>query len=344
MHGPVLWGNSWEDLGIAFFVAVLIFVAGRILRKILLQQASRYPNRELISTILRNTRSFSVDALGLFAAVHFVRMPDRAFRFSEKAFVILFLIQIAIWGNALIRFWIQSSLSQRARHDATYATTLGLISFVSKTAFYTLVVLLGLNNLGVNISALLAGLGVGGIAVALAAQNILGDLFASLTIVLDKPFVVGEFIVADGFSGTVEHIGLKTTRLKNLGGEHLVFSNSELLKTKIQNFTRMQERRVVFSLRVVYQTTRSSLERAVQIVREAIEEQGGAARFERAHFMDFSAFSLDIQAVYWVLSPDYQRYMDVHQAILLTIHERFAREKINFAYPTQIVFSATSSV
>ena len=163
-------------------------------------------------------------------------------------------MQVAIWGFYVIKNWRQIYLDQRVKKDPSSSAALGLLFTAVQVTFLIVLVLIGLSNLGVDITALLAGLGVGGIAVALAAQNILGDLLASLSIVLDKPFVVGDFIVAGSEKGTVEHIGIKTTRLRSLSGEELIFSNKDLLESRVQNFKRMWVRRVVQSFVVVYST------------------------------------------------------------------------------------------
>ena len=202
---------------------------------------------------------------------------------------------------------------------------------------WSIVLLLALDNLSIDVTALVTGLGIGGIAVALAAQNILGDLFASLTIVLDKPFLLKDFLIVNEFLGTVEHIGLKTTRLRSLTGEELVFSNADLLNSRIRNYGRMFERRVVFSLGVVYQTPRDKLAKIPDIIRSAIEAQE-KTRFDRAHFKDFGAYALNFEAVYYVLVPDYNVYMDTQQAINFYIHEQLEAEGIEFAYPSQTVY------
>jgi small-conductance mechanosensitive channel len=183
-----------------------------------------------------------------------------------------------------------------------------------------------------------AGLGVGGIAVALAAQNILGDLFASLSIVLDRPFVLGDFLIVDDLMGSVEEIGLKTTRVRSLSGEQLVFSNTDLLNSRIRNYGRMFERRVVFQLGVTYQTPREQLQAIPGMVRDAVEAHGDRVRFDRAHFAKYGDFALSFEIVYYVLGPDYNEYMDIQQAINLDIHQRFEDAGIAFAYPTQTLF------
>jgi len=188
----------------------------------------------------------------------------------------------------------------------------------------------------VNITGLVAGLGIGGIAVALAVQNILGDLLASLSIVLDKPFVIGDSIVVDSFSGTVEHIGLKTTRIRSISGEQLVFSNNDLLKSRIQNYKRMQERRVVFGFGVTYQTPLEKLPLINRIIREIIAAQPNS-RFERVHFKEYGDSALNYEVVYFVMTPEYGIFMDVQETINLEIFRRFQEEGIEFAYPTRTV-------
>jgi small-conductance mechanosensitive channel len=213
---------------------------------------------------------------------------------------------------------------------------------VVRLALWSVILLLALDNLGVDVTALVAGLGVGGIAVALAVQNVLGDLFASLSIVLDKPFVIGDFVNVGELVGTVEHIGLKTTRVRSLSGEQIVFSNADLLGSRIRNFGRMYERRVVFTIGVTYQTPRSKLIAIPRIIREAVEARQ-KTRFDRSHFKEYAASSIDFETVYFVLDPNFNAYMDIQQEINLQIHERFEAEGIEFAYPTQTVFLAQAS-
>jgi small-conductance mechanosensitive channel len=207
---------------------------------------------------------------------------------------------------------------------------------LGRLALWSTVALLVLANLGIDVTAMVAGLGIGGIAVALAAQNILGDLFASASIVLDKPFVIGDFIIVGEDMGTVEHIGLKTTRVRSLSGEQLVFANNDLLKSRIRNFKRMNERRAAFGIGVTYQTPAEKLAAIPAMLREAVEAQS-PTRFDRAHFKQYGDSALLFEVVYYVLSPDYNLYMDIQQAINLAVFRRFAEEQIEFAHPTYTV-------
>src|SRR5689334_11840107 len=196
--------------------------------------------------------------------------------------------------------------------------------------------LVALNRLGVDVTALITGLGVGGIAIALAVQNVLGDLFAALAIVLDKPFVVGDAITVDTFSGTVEHVGLKTTRLRSVNGEQIIFSNADLLKSRIKNFKRMQERRVLFMVGVTYDTPPDVVERIPSMLREAVEAQQ-QVRFDRSHFVSYGDSALNFETVYFVLTADYLTFANVNQAVNLAVLRKFSADKIDFAFPTRTI-------
>ena len=209
----------------------------------------------------------------------------------------------------------------------------GLVNF----AIWVIALVFLLDNMGVKISAVVAGLGVGGIAVALAAQAVLGDLFGYFVIFFDKPFEIGDFIVVGDKMGVVEYIGIKTTRIRAIGGELLIFSNKDLTNSRVHNFKKMEKRRVVFKLGVIYQTTSEKLKAIPSIVRRIIEEQQDAT-FDRGHFASYGDSSLDFEFVYYVTGADYAKYMDIQQAINLEIFETFEKQKIEFAYPSQTLF------
>jgi small-conductance mechanosensitive channel len=244
--------------------------------------------------------------------------------------------QVAIWGLHVIKVWRRVILDHKIKSDPSSSAALGLLYKGIQISFISVLILIGLSNLGIDISALLAGLGVGGIAVALAAQNVLGDLLASLSIVLDKPFVVGDFIVAGSEKGTVEHIGIKTTRLRSLSGEELIFSNKDLLESRVQNFKRMWVRRVVQNFGVTYSTTAPFLEKIPTWVRQIVEGQP-QLKFDRCHFSGYGAYSLDFELVFFVQDPEYNVFMDLQQIVLLEIFKKFTLEKIDFAFPTQSI-------
>jgi small-conductance mechanosensitive channel len=325
--------------GIAFGVIVAVWVFRRVFvrRVARVSLGTQTSAGASIAATLSATHTLLLLPLALYAASTALELPSRVDRIVVSITVIGLLLQVAFWGSTLIEVGLQRYVKTKAQEDAAAATTLSVLGFIARVALWVMLTLLALSNLGFDITALVAGLGVGGIAVALAAQNILGDLFASLSIVFDKPFVIGDFIIVDDLSGTVERIGMKTTHLRSLGGELIVFSNADLLKTRIRNYKRMYERRVVFSLGVTYQTPADTLVRVPDIVRDIITARSNT-RFDRAHFKSYGDFALIIEAVYYVLDPDYNAYMDIQQAINLEIFRRFAREGVEFAYPTQTLY------
>jgi small-conductance mechanosensitive channel len=255
----------------------------------------------------------------------------------DRAATVAAFLQVGLWLAAVLDAWIVRSRARALETDAAAATSLTAFSFVGRMVLWLVMLLLALDNLGVNITALAASLGVGGIAVALAVQNILGDLFASLSIVIDKPFVIGDAIAVDALSGTVENVGLKTTRLRSDTGEQLIFSNSDLLKARLRNFKRMRERVVVFSFGVACQTPVERLQAVPGLVQKAVQAQN-QTRFERAHFKEIGAFAYIYEVVYTMLDPAYGLYMDTRQAIQLALLRALDAEGIRLAYPTQTVY------
>lgn len=211
-----------------------------------------------------------------------------------------------------------------------------LISWGLRLLLWSVVLLAMLSNMGVNITAFVASLGVGGIAVALAAQTVLGDLFASVSIAMDKPFEVGDFVVFGGVAGTIEYVGIKTTRIRSLGGEQLVMSNTGLLKQTVSNYKRLRERRIVFSFGVTYDTTAEQAGEIPQIVKRVVEASD-RLRFDRAHFKAFGDSSLDYEVVYIVKDPGYGVYMDEQQRINLALMRELAAINVGFAFPTRTV-------
>lgn len=292
---------------------------------------------DLVVELIENLKRYFIFSLSLFIGLIWVKLDAKPKVFIQKSFIIVSFIQLAHLAGVVINFWLTKHLKVKSSQDMAVASTMGLISIVVKFVVYSVIILLALNNLGVDISALIAGLGVGGVAIALAMQNILADLFASLTIILDKPFIVGDFIVVADLKGTVEHIGLKTTRLRSLSGEQLIFGNGDLLQSRIQNFKRMNERRIVQNITVTYQTSADQLEKIPQMIKEIVESQA-RTRFDRCHFLRYMDSSLDFELVYWVESAEFIDYAEVAQKINIALFRKFAAEKIEFAYPTRTLY------
>ncbi|HSK20027.1 MAG TPA: mechanosensitive ion channel family protein [Longimicrobiales bacterium] len=337
--------NSVRAWLIAAAVALIVYVGTDVLRRLLIRQITALSTRtdnyadDLIADTLRRTKTYFLLFISLYAASRVLYLSDSLGTALRFVGVIVVVAQTAVWGTVVINTLVTRQMARRVEEDAATATTINALGFVVRLVFYSILVLMGLDNLGFDVTALIAGLGIGGIAVALALQNVLGDLFASLSIVLDRPFVIGDFIIVDDLAGTVEYVGLKTTRVKSLSGEQLVFANSDLLGARVRNFKRMYERRIVFGLGVTYDTPRSKLEQIPQMIREAVERQQNT-RFDRAHFKEYGDFSLNFEVVYFVLVPEYNTYMDVQQAINFDIHRAFESAGIEFAYPTQTILMA----
>lgn len=291
---------------------------------------------DLVLNVLSVTRHYFMITASFYAGVQFAKLPKAYQSWDEKIFIVILTIQAISWAREAVASWVDFTVKKK-NDDPSVRTTMGFIGLILKFVIIAAILLFALNNLGVNVSTFIAGLGVGGIAIALATQNILGDLFSSLSIVLDKPFIVGDFITVEDWMGTVEHVGLKTTRIRSLSGEQIIVSNTNLLSAKINNFKRMQERRILFRLGVTYQTKRENLKKAPSLIEEVIRKYENT-RFDRSHFLNYGAFSLDIDTVYFVLSPEFIDYADVHQKILLDIHEAFEKNGLEFAYPTQTLF------
>lgn len=320
--------------GVLLLVSLVVGFARRKLHR------AAETNGELDDFLLDVVRRTSIALLvvpALYAGSRALALPEATSSLLRTITRVSLIAQAALWSAAVVDFFLRRYHRRRVESDPAAITTIRAFRLAALSAVWCVAVLMALDNLGIDITALVTGLGIGGVAIALATQNILGDLFASLSIVLDKPFVVGDFIRSGEHMGVVEHIGLKTTRVRSLSGEQLVFSNNDLLQSRIRNYKRMDERRVQFSVGVTYQTSGALLARIPEMVREIIEA-AGEVRMDRAHFASFGASSYDFEFVYYVLSSDYNVYMDVQQTINLGIVEAFERQGIEFAYPTRTLF------
>ncbi|MFH2137414.1 MAG: mechanosensitive ion channel family protein [Candidatus Omnitrophota bacterium] len=237
---------------------------------------------------------------------------------------------------SFMNFIMLPFLLGKEKNEARERSLKGLLLVVRIVVWGVGIVFL-LDNMGFNVSAVIAGLGIGGIAVALAAQAVLGDLFSFFSIMFDRPFEIGDFIIIGDYMGAVENIGIKTTRIRSLGGEQLIFSNTDLTNSRVRNYKRMEQRRVVFSLGVTYQTTQAQVKEIPGIIKSIINGISDA-KFDRAHFSAYGDFALKIEIVYYVIGADYNKYMDIQQEINLKIMQEFAKRSIEFAYPTQTLY------
>lgn len=332
--------NPFESWAMAAAVAAGSAVAMVFVRAFVLRRMATLSRRtgtrldDFVVKMLSQTYLLFIIAFALYFGSTFLALTAKQDKFVTRIAIACLLLQAAIWGDAGLRAWRDQF--RVGPVDSERRASSGVLCFISRLLLWVIVTLMVLDNFGINITTLVASLGIGGVAVALATQNILGDLFASLSIMLDKPFEVGDFIIVGDVLGSVEHIGLKTTRVRGLGGEQVVFSNGELLKSRIHNHKRMQTRRVAFVLRVAYGMGDELLGRIPQIIREIVTSKDNVD-FERAHFFSWGQWSLDFEIVYHYRSPDYLLHMDTQQAIFLEIYRRFQQEGIEFAHPLSIV-------
>lgn len=339
----VYLGNTLQNWLVALCMMVVAFAILKTIHRVAISRLSKLAATtetqidDLLVCMLKQTKWLILLIASAYMASYAITLRPSIMALWQKAVVLILILQGGLWASAGISFALGRTLQKQMDRDASSATTIRLLGFVARLILWVIVLLLVLDNLGVNITGLIAGLGIGGIAVALAVQNILGDLLASLSIVLDKPFVIGDFVVVDTLSGTVEHIGLKTTRIRSLSGEQLIFSNNDLLKSRIRNYKRMEERRIVFSFGVVYQTPLTKLKAVKEIVGNIIKKQENA-RLDRVHFKEYGDSALNFEVVYFVMKPDFNIYMDIQETINLEIFRRFQEEGIEFAYPTQTVY------
>lgn len=339
----VILNNSLKSWGLALLIAAAAIVAFPFIRGLIVRRVAAFATTtetdwdNFIGDLLQRTRGWFLLIAALYLGSLVLDITPEAALYVDQVMVVAFFIQAGLWGVGAIRFWVTDYRRERLEEDAGSVTAVAALGFIGTLIVWIIVLLLILDNMGVEITSLIAGLGISGIAVALAVQSILGDLFASLSIILDKPFVIGDFIIIGDFMGTVENIGLRTTRLRSLSGEQIVFSNTDLVQSRLRNYKQMAERRVVFAFGVLYQTPPEKLEMIPGWVQEIIEGEE-QIRFDRAHFKEFGDFSLNFEVVYFMLVPDYLVYMDTQQRINLALYRRFAEADIEFAYPTQTVF------
>jgi len=319
---------------IAVYALVRRLTAGRIQK---LSQRTENHLDDALAAAVAATKPALLFFIAIFFASQALSLPASVEKWVGILATVAALMQIGFWSVGWLDVVMASWRERRLGDDPDASTTFNFIHYALNVLVWAIVLLLLLENLGVDISALVAGLGISGIAVALALQSILGDLFASLTILLDKPFLVGDYLAVDDLSGTVESIGLNSTRIKSLTGEQLVFSNKDLLQSRIRNYGRMEERRVLFRIGVVYGTPPGVLQKIPDMIRKAIEGQE-LTRFDRSHFKEFGESALSFETVYYMTVPDYQVYMNVQQQVNLAVLRSFENEGIEFAFPTQHVY------
>lgn len=337
-------GNPLWRWAVALLLAVLgaglaFLVRERALKRLRAVTAhTRTVWDDAIVDAIEETKGSFIVLLALLGGAKTLALPDEVEVGLGLAMTVIVLLLIGTWMQGSVRGAITRwNERQAGGHQATLAAAIG---FVTRLVVWSIVVLLILSNLGVEVSALVAGLGIGGVAAALAVQNVLSDVFSALSIYLDRPFDIGDFIVVGSDMGTVMRVGWRSTRVRSIGGEELIFPNSDLADSRIHNFRRMFERRVVMTVGLVYDTAERALAEVPALLREAVEEIEGV-RFDRAHFKAMSASALDFELVYFVSSKEYPEHMDAQQAILFGILRRLRARGLEVAFPTRTVHVAS---
>lgn len=335
------FGNHVQDYGLWMALLLTLVLIIRLMKNVIISRLKALASRTATTIddfLICQVESTLLPLLyfaAFYASLRMLSLPAFISKDIRIAGAILITILAVRFVLALMNYVLEARWSGSGHHEARAQSIRGGIVVIKFVVILIATVLL-LDNLGVKISALVAGLGIGGVAVALASQAVLGDLFGFFVILFDRPFDIGDFIVVGEHAGTVENVGIKTTRIRSLSGEQLVFSNTFLTSAQVRNFKRMAKRRVVFNLGVEYDTPVEKLRAIPDIIREIVLKAGETS-FDRAHFLSYGDFSLHFEIVYFVLSADYNRYMDVQQDINLRIKEEFEKRGISFAYPTQTI-------
>lgn len=338
----VYYHNSVQTYLIVLgFILLGFIIIGFFKRSVLTRIAklTQKTNTSIDNFVVESLERFGVPALYIavvYAGLNYLILPERINNIISFATTVAITILVIRLLSSTVLLVLRSYI-RRQENGEEKVQQLGGVMLIINIVIWALGFLTLLDNLGYDVTTIVAGLGIGGIAIALAAQNILGDLFNYFVIFFDRPFEVGDFLVIDDKNGVVEKIGIKTTRIKTLSGEQLVVANSDLTNSRIHNYKRMQQRRIVFKFGVVYQTTYEQLQLIPGLVRQIIEAQD-PVQFDRAHFTSYGDSSLDFEVVYYILDADYTKYMDIQQSVNLGMFKAFQERGIEFAYPTRTLF------
>ncbi|WP_028239630.1 mechanosensitive ion channel family protein [Stutzerimonas azotifigens] len=338
--GTLLEQEFWIDAAVVLGVTIVCYLVLRTVLRVVANRLGKLAGNArgsharilgFATEMLRRTSRVLVFAFSLLLGLKAAELPDRWAEMLSHGWFIALAFQIALWLDGGVRLWMESlTFDGKARNPVT--TT--IIGIMLRVVIWTMMLLSILANLGVDITAMVASLGVGGIAIALAVQTLLSDVFASLSIGVDKPFEIGDFVVFGDVAGSIEHIGLKTTRIRALSGEQIVCSNADMLSQFLHNYKRMEQRRIVFKFGVTYDTPAEKVRQIGGVVAEIIKGIE-LTRFDRAHFLAFDDYQLTFEVVYYVLTSDYNQYMDIQQEINLSLLQRMKEMEVSFSLPAQ---------
>ena len=341
LDGSVAWINShWLEIGIAIALGLAIYFLLSMIRRIALKRAQAAPGQftltDIVGRVIHKTKSLVLAIISIRLVAGYAQPPALVMQAIHYAFTVAVVLQAAIWAREILLGLIQRRAAEG--HNETLSNAMGIIRLLISVALFAVAAIVILDNMGVNVTGLVAGLGIGGIAIGLAAQGIFSDLFASLSIIFDRPFRVGETIKYDNSTATVERIGLKSTRLRSINGELLVISNTNLLAKEITNYAHLHRRRVTFMIGVVYQTTPAMLRDLPALLEEQVKAAGH--EFIRSSFVTFGASSLDFELLFDVFSDDYDVVTAARTDVAIRLFEAMTAAGYDFAYPTQTTFTA----
>ena len=343
-----LLGNSLAAWAAALLLTLCAFAVMRVVRNTGLKKAESLFGRArsnwplLIVHALGHTKNIIILIIGLYIGSLVMALPDETADILRAVSCAAAFVQVGIWLSYLTGGYISRYRQLQRKSNPGATTAAGALRLVLITVIWVFVFLLILDNFGVNITTLVAGLGIGGIAVALAVQNILGDLFGSLSIVIDRPFVEGDFIALGDISGNVENVGMKSTRIRSLSGEQIVIANSDLLAGRIRNYGRMYERRIQVNFQIGESTLPEHIEAIPNLLQSFISAQD-KVRFDRAHFFKFSQNGLEFEYVYFVKTPDYNFYMDIQQKINMMLYQYLCKHDIDLNTPQKLILHAAAA-
>jgi len=342
MLEQTFWGNSVSGWLTAAVAIVVSFIVIGLLRLIFVRKLHAWALRtkstwdDFLTMIIGKSAVPALYISSVYFSLTALQLPEKVRNVLHVAYTAVLTYFVLRVATAAFRKLIHTYIRRQGRPESQQKQAGGLIAIVNAVIWLLGIVFL-IDNMGYDVTTLIAGLGIGGIAIALAAQAILGDLFSYFVIFFDQPFEIGDFIIVDDKLGTIEYIGIKTTRIRTLSGEQLICSNTDLTNARVHNYKRMEKRRVVFTLSLSRRMTYRQVQAVPGIVKEIIASHAGL-QFDRGHFSGYGDFSFNFEFVYYVLSPDYNVYMDKQQAIYLDIFAAFEREGISFAYPAQTLF------
>lgn len=335
-------GNSLSAYIMAASVFVISFFALKILKRVVVKKLSRKTGiYKLLAKLIKSIGWFFYFFLPLYFSIQFLQLTpglDKLVSYATLIIIAYYTVKII---QAILDYSTDKVVQKGKDEDTDYSIA-KLINKVVKMLVWIIAILIVLQNLGYNVTTLLAGMGIGGIAIAVALQNVLSDVFAAFSIYFDKPFQVGDFIIIGDDMGTVKNIGMKSTRIKTLQGQELIIPNKELTESRVQNYKRMEKRRVIFSFGVVYDTSATQLKKIPGMVKKILKGME-KVKVDRVHFAKFNDSSLDFEVVYFIKSSDYNFYMDTQEAVNLAIKRKFDKEGIEMAFPTRTVYVKNSS-